>query len=165
MSPSNHRAQPPLAARTTPARLDAFASPRDLAVVRVRPERRARIRRRAHVREGPFHNTKASVRERIPQPWADRGGRRGLRDRARAADRRGGARPGQRADAASTEAKHKWLTASVVEDAATVVADIFDEAERRDGEHERTWVALVDGSCRRRHEPSNADLADMPTLL
>ncbi|MGO9789117.1 MAG: ISKra4 family transposase, partial [Solirubrobacteraceae bacterium] len=34
----------------------------------------------------------------------------------------------------------------MVEDAATVVADIFDEAERRDGEHERTWVALVDGN-------------------
>lgn len=44
------------------------------------------------------------------------------------------------------KAKNKWLTASVVEDAATVVADIFDEAERRDPDHERTWVALVDGS-------------------
>ncbi len=44
------------------------------------------------------------------------------------------------------KAKHKWLTASVVEDAATVVGDIFDEAERRDPNHERTWVALVDGN-------------------
>ena len=43
-------------------------------------------------------------------------------------------------------AKHKWLTASVVEDAATVVADIFDEAERRDPDHQRQWVALVDGN-------------------
>ncbi len=43
-------------------------------------------------------------------------------------------------------AKRKWLTASVVEDAATVVSDIFDEAERRDGGHERVWVALVDGN-------------------
>jgi hypothetical protein len=43
-------------------------------------------------------------------------------------------------------AKHKWLTASVVEDAASVVCDIFDEAERRDGEHRRRWVALVDGN-------------------
>ena len=44
------------------------------------------------------------------------------------------------------KAKKKWLTASVVEDAATVVSDIFDEAERRDGDHQRTWVALVDGN-------------------
>ncbi|MGH3501365.1 MAG: ISKra4 family transposase [Nocardioidaceae bacterium] len=40
----------------------------------------------------------------------------------------------------------KWLTASVVDDAATVVAQIFDEAERRDPDHARTWVALVDGN-------------------
>ena len=44
------------------------------------------------------------------------------------------------------KAKHKWLTASVVEDAATVVADIFNEAERRDPNHQRQWVALVDGN-------------------
>jgi len=44
------------------------------------------------------------------------------------------------------KSKNKWLCASVVEDAATVVADIFDEAERRDPDHERTWVALVDGN-------------------
>lgn len=44
------------------------------------------------------------------------------------------------------KAKHKWLTASVVCDAATVVADIFDEADRRDPDHQRQWVALVDGN-------------------
>jgi hypothetical protein len=43
-------------------------------------------------------------------------------------------------------AKNKWLTASVVEDAATVIASVFDEAERRDPHHQRTWVALVDGN-------------------
>jgi hypothetical protein len=43
-------------------------------------------------------------------------------------------------------AKHKWLTASVVDDAASVVATVFDEAERRDPAHEHTWVALVDGN-------------------
>ena len=46
----------------------------------------------------------------------------------------------------SPKAKHKWLTASVVEDAATVVADIFDEAQRRDPDQQRTWMALVDGN-------------------
>jgi hypothetical protein len=43
-------------------------------------------------------------------------------------------------------AKDKWLTASVIDDAASVVADVFDEAERRDPAHQRTWVALVDGN-------------------
>ncbi|HZJ08708.1 MAG TPA: ISKra4 family transposase, partial [Trueperaceae bacterium] len=41
---------------------------------------------------------------------------------------------------------NKWLTASIVTDAAGVVAQIFDEAERRDPAHARTWVALVDGN-------------------
>ena len=43
-------------------------------------------------------------------------------------------------------AKCKWLTASVVSDAATVVAEIFDEADRHDPAREREWVALVDGN-------------------
>ncbi len=44
------------------------------------------------------------------------------------------------------EAKAKWVTASVVEDAAAVVARVFDEAERRDPARSRHWVALVDGN-------------------
>jgi hypothetical protein len=44
------------------------------------------------------------------------------------------------------KAKNKWLTASVVEDAAEVVGRLFDEAERRDPGHKRRWVALVDGN-------------------
>jgi len=40
----------------------------------------------------------------------------------------------------------KWLTASLVRDTAEVVADLFDEAERRDPHHDRTLVALVDGN-------------------
>jgi len=43
-------------------------------------------------------------------------------------------------------AKAKWLTVSVVDDAASVVGQIFDEAQRRDPDHARTWVALVDGN-------------------
>lgn len=43
-------------------------------------------------------------------------------------------------------AKAKWLTASVVDDAAQVVAAVFEEAERRDPHHERTWIALLDGN-------------------
>lgn len=43
-------------------------------------------------------------------------------------------------------AKNKWLCASVIEDAAQVIATVFDEAERRDPGRERQWVALVDGN-------------------
>jgi hypothetical protein len=44
------------------------------------------------------------------------------------------------------KAAGKWLTASVVDDIAQVVAAGFDEAARRDPHHERTWVVLVDGN-------------------
>lgn len=43
-------------------------------------------------------------------------------------------------------ATNKWLVASVADDAAEVITAIFDEATRRDPEHERHWVALVDGN-------------------
>lgn len=41
-------------------------------------------------------------------------------------------------------ARNKWLTASVTDDAADVIAAVFDQAERRDPDHARTWIALVD---------------------
>jgi hypothetical protein len=44
------------------------------------------------------------------------------------------------------KARGKWLVASVLEDAARVVGKVFDEAERRDPEHLRSWIALVDGN-------------------
>jgi hypothetical protein len=43
-------------------------------------------------------------------------------------------------------ARAKWVTASVVDDAAAVIAEVFDEAERRDPDHDHDWVALVDGN-------------------
>jgi hypothetical protein len=43
-------------------------------------------------------------------------------------------------------ARDKWLTASVVDNAADVVSQVFGEADRRDLAHTRTWVALVDGN-------------------
>lgn len=48
--------------------------------------------------------------------------------------------------AAGPVTANKWLTASVVDAAATVVGQVFDEAQRRDPDHARTWVALVDGN-------------------
>jgi hypothetical protein len=45
------------------------------------------------------------------------------------------------------KAAGKWLAASVSDDAAAVIAAGFDEATRRDTDHKRTWVALVDGNA------------------
>lgn len=44
------------------------------------------------------------------------------------------------------KARAKWVVASVIDDPVAVVAKLFDDAERRDPEHLRTWVALVDGN-------------------
>src|SRR5512143_1278947 len=44
------------------------------------------------------------------------------------------------------KAKNKWLSASVTEDASTIVADMFAEADRRDPSRQRVRVALVDGN-------------------
>jgi len=52
---------------------------------------------------------------------------------------RGTARPAPRT-------RTTWLHASVSTDAAAVITAMFDEATRRDPEHRRTWVALVDGN-------------------
>jgi hypothetical protein len=56
--------------------------------------------------------------------------------------------PGQRASPrpAAPRAAGKWLTASIADDAAAVVAAVFAEADRRDPARQRTWVALVDGN-------------------
>jgi len=48
-------------------------------------------------------------------------------------------RPGPRA-------RGRWLTASVTDDIPAVIAATFDEADRRDPRHSRTWIALVDGN-------------------
>ncbi|HUY24932.1 MAG TPA: ISKra4 family transposase [Candidatus Saccharimonadales bacterium] len=48
--------------------------------------------------------------------------------------------------APAPEAKGKWLTGGVAEDAKEVIAAAFAEAERRDPAHLRPWVALVDGN-------------------
>ncbi len=48
--------------------------------------------------------------------------------------------------APAPKAANKWLTASVVDNAASVISAVFDEAHRRDPEHRRTWIALVDGA-------------------
>lgn len=56
-------------------------------------------------------------------------------------------RPGQpRTPTPGPHARSKWLTASVTDDIPAVIAPAFDEAHRRDPDHRRPWVALVDGN-------------------
>lgn len=43
-------------------------------------------------------------------------------------------------------AEHKWLTVSVVDDAADVIASVFDEACRGDPARHCDWIALVDAN-------------------
>ena len=44
------------------------------------------------------------------------------------------------------QARGKWLTASVTDDIPAVIASAFDEAERRDPQHNREWTVLIDGN-------------------
>ena len=44
------------------------------------------------------------------------------------------------------QASGKWLTASVTDAIPAVIASAFDEAERRDRQHKREWVVLIDGN-------------------
>jgi hypothetical protein len=44
------------------------------------------------------------------------------------------------------QASGKWLTASVTDAIPAVIASAFDEAERRDPQHKREWIVLIDGN-------------------
>jgi hypothetical protein len=52
--------------------------------------------------------------------------------------------PGPRAPGPATTGK--WVTASVADAAADVVAAVFAEAGHRDPDRQRTWIALADGN-------------------
>jgi pyruvate/2-oxoacid:ferredoxin oxidoreductase beta subunit len=43
------------------------------------------------------------------------------------------------------EALNRWYTVDIAADRASTVSDVFDQAERRDPGHARTWIALADG--------------------
>jgi hypothetical protein len=55
--------------------------------------------------------------------------------------------PGAGPPPAAPRARNKWVTASVADTAAEVVASVFAEADRRDPRRERTWIALADGNA------------------
>jgi hypothetical protein len=42
-------------------------------------------------------------------------------------------------------ALNRWYTIDIAAGRASTVSDVFDQAERRDPGHTRTWIALVDG--------------------
>ncbi|MER0483580.1 ISKra4 family transposase [Streptomyces sp. Edi2] len=65
-------------------------------------------------------------------------------------------------------ATDKWLTASVAADARTVIAAVFDHAERRDPARTREWVMLVDGARRQLdliHEQCDARELEVHVLI
>jgi hypothetical protein len=40
---------------------------------------------------------------------------------------------------------NRWYTTDITADRAQTISDVFDQAERRDPGHARTWIALADG--------------------
>ena len=65
-------------------------------------------------------------------------------------------------------ARGKWLHASVTDEAAQVIAAGFDEATRRDPDHRRAWVALVDGNAHqidRIRAEARARKVDVPIVV
>jgi len=57
------------------------------------------------------------------------------------------AKPEGRTKPREPQARGKWLTASVTDDIAAVIAAAFGEAQRRDPGHQREWIVLVDGNA------------------
>lgn len=47
--------------------------------------------------------------------------------------------------AGQVRARNRWYVTDITADRTITIAKVFDEAERRDPRHERTWVALADG--------------------
>jgi hypothetical protein len=49
-----------------------------------------------------------------------------------------------RTPAPGPHARGTWLTTSITDDIPAVIATAFDQAHRRDPDHRRPWVALID---------------------
>ena len=65
-------------------------------------------------------------------------------DEPRTAEQILGRAPGQPAPQ-GPGAVNRWYTAEITASCAQTIAAVFDQAERRDPGHARTWIALVDG--------------------
>ncbi|MCA1682221.1 MAG: ISKra4 family transposase [Actinobacteria bacterium] len=77
--------------------------------------------------------------------------------------------PGRhRPSPAGPTAHGKWLTASITAEAGEVIGQVFDEAHRRDPDHHRRWVVLVDGNAHqieRTHAQARAHHAEVTIVL
>ena len=106
---------------------------RDPAVARgeERPQADGRAGLRLRRRPGPAHPRGRHQHPRAEEKEEQSAGR---------ASRRARQKPRE------PQARGKWLTASVTDDIPAVIAAAFDEAERRDPQHKREWVVLVDGN-------------------
>jgi hypothetical protein len=77
--------------------------------------------------------------------------------------------PGRQRHGPTGPAAHgKWLTASITADAGKVIGQVFDEADRRDPDHHRRWVVLVDGNAHqieRTHAQARAHHAEVTIVI
>jgi hypothetical protein len=109
----------------------------------LRPRAAARAARAVPRQEGRLSRGEVATRKRVAEVGTVFDITPAPRTAASILPRPGGAGAGA-ADA--PRAENKWLTASVADDAAQVIAAVFAEAGRRDPGHQRTWAALVDGN-------------------
>jgi len=120
-----------------PATAKAAASAEGRLVTRLSPGEKNGRKRMAEL---------ACVYDAVPVPRtpediiATPAQKRRKKKKAQAAKPKGTAKPRE------PQARGKWLTASVTDDIPAVITDAFDEAERRDPDHRRTWIVLVDGN-------------------
>jgi hypothetical protein len=77
--------------------------------------------------------------------------------------------PGRHRPGPTGPAAHgKWLTASITAEASEVIGQVFDEADRRDPDHHRRWVVLVDGNThqiQRTHAQARAHHAEVTIVI
>jgi hypothetical protein len=114
----------------------------------LRPRAAAAAARAAPKQQGRLSRGEVATRKRVAEVGTVFDITPAPRTAADILPRPGEARPGEaRAGAADAPAAQgKWLTASVAADAAQVIAAAFAEADRRDPDRLRIWVALVDGN-------------------
>ena len=109
----------------------------------LRPEAARKAARAVPKQDGRLSRGEARTRKRMAEVGAVfdiTPAARAAADILPAAGQRASPRP------AAPRATSKWLTASIADDAAAVVAAVFAEADRRDPARQRTWVALADGN-------------------
>ena len=106
----------------------------------IRPQQQRRNRKRAPKQDGRLSRGEVRTRKRI----AETGAVFDITPVPRTPADITGPAAGPRRD--GPRAKGKWVTASITRDASHVVASVLAEADRRDPDRRRTWIALMDGN-------------------